>query len=99
MQNFDYVLIGGGLQNGLIAAALAAFRPTATVAMVERAERVGGNHTWSFHSADITGHARSFVEPFVATRWPGYEVRFPGLERTLGEPYAAVTSSSFACRV
>ncbi|HEV8549680.1 MAG TPA: lycopene cyclase family protein, partial [Polyangiaceae bacterium] len=74
MDVFDYVLAGGGLQNGLIAAALAVHRPEARVALVERAPRVGGNHTWCFHAADIAPEARFFVEPFVARRWPAYAV-------------------------
>jgi lycopene beta-cyclase len=60
---------------------------------VERGGALGGNHTWSFHSADIPRDAR-FVEPFVAHRWSRYRVRFRSLERVLEEPYAAVTSES-----
>ena len=99
MQNFDYVLVGGGLQNGLIAAALAERAPRARVALVERKTELGGNHTWCFHAADVEGASRAFVEPFVAQRWSGYDVRFPELARHLDEPYAAVTSRSFAERV
>lgn len=99
MQRFDYLLIGGGLQNGLIAAALAERRPSARVAIVERARTLGGNHTWCFHAADMSDDARSFVEPFVARRWPAYDVHFPGFARRLDEPYAAVTSQGFAERL
>lgn len=98
MQRFDYLLLGGGLQNGLIASALAELRPSARVALVEGAKELGGNHTWCFHAADAEG-ARSFVEPFVAQRWAGYDVFFPGFERRVDEPYAAVTSPSFARRL
>src|SRR5687768_15336899 len=98
MQRFDYLLIGGGLQNGLIAAALAELRPSARVALVEGADELGGNHTWCFHSADAEG-ARSFVEPFVAQRWSSYDVLFPEFQRRVDEPYAAVTSQTFARRL
>lgn len=99
MRRFDYLLIGGGLQNGLIAAALAEHRPSARVGVVEGARELGGNHTWCFHAADAGGDASAFVEPFVAQRWPAYDVYFPGFERRVEEPYAAVTSRSFAERL
>ncbi len=89
---FDVVLVGGGLQNALIALALFDRNPHARVALVERSERVGGNHTWSFHSGDVPDGARSFVEPLVVHRWSGYDIAFPNLERRIAEPYATITS-------
>src|SRR5690348_8647705 len=94
MTQFDYVLVGGGLQNALIAEALCRLRPAATVAVVERGPLLGGNHTWCFHAADVPAPARSFVEPFVVERWERQSVSFPALERTLEEPYAALGSAS-----
>ena len=90
---FDCVLIGGGLQNALSALALTRFQPRLRVALVERVARLGGNHTWCFHSGDVAESALAFVEPLVVRRWDGYSVRFPGYERDLDEVYAMVTSS------
>jgi lycopene beta-cyclase len=90
---FDYVLVGGGLQNALLALALRARQPGARVALVERAASLGGNHTWSFHEGDVPAAAREWVEPLVARRWPSYDVRFPGLERTLRHAYATIPSA------
>jgi lycopene beta-cyclase len=90
---FDYVLVGGGLQNALLALALRARRPGSRVALVERAASLGGNHTWSFHEGDVPEAAREWVEPLVARRWPSYDVRFPGLERTLRHAYATIPSA------
>ncbi len=92
MPDFDYVLVGGGLQNCLIALALAHRQPGARVAIVERSARVGGNHTWCFHAGDVPSDAHVWLRPLVVQRWPGYTVHFPSFERTLDEPYAAVTS-------
>jgi lycopene beta-cyclase len=92
---FDYVLVGGGLQNGLIALALLQRRPDLRLAVVEREGRLGGNHTWCFHAADVPPAAAPFVDPLVVRRWPGYEVIFPGRRRVLNQPYAAISSERF----
>jgi len=89
---FDYVLVGGGLQNALVALALRARRGPVRIALVERASRLGGNHTWSFHEGDVTPASRTWLEPLVAHRWPGYRVAFPGLVRELRAGYASLTA-------
>lgn len=90
----DYALVGGGLQNGLIALAIRAHQPRATIAMIERGGTIGGNHTWCFHADDVRNAA--WAEPLVVVRWPGYEVAFPNRARTLESPYACVTSERLA---
>lgn len=92
---FDYALIGGGLQNGLIALAIRARQPEARIVMIERGESVGGNHTWCFHAGDV-GTGAGWIEPLVVARWPGYDVAFEDKERTLDAPYACVTSRRLA---
>jgi lycopene beta-cyclase len=89
--SFDYVLVGGGLQNALVAHALVAFQPDARVALVEAERRLGQAHTWCFHGRDIDSGATAFVSSLVARRWDGYDVKFPGLERELSGVYACVT--------
>jgi len=94
LRAIDFLLVGGGLQNALIASALALHRPHARVTIVEASSRLGGNHVWCFHAGDISESASSFVEPFVVRRWSKYRVRFPSYARTLADPYAAVTSDA-----
>ena len=89
---FDYLLVGGGLGNALIALALFAHRPGVRVGLVEQHGALGGNHIWCFHSGDVDEGAHPFVSKLVSARWPRYEVRFPELSRALEEPYAAVRS-------
>jgi len=91
-QDFDYLLVGGGLGNALIALALFAARPGSRVGLVEQRSALGGNHVWCFHAGDVESAARPFVSRLVSAQWPRYEVRFPDLQRTLEEPYAAVRS-------
>jgi len=93
---FDYALVGGGLQNGLIALAVRAAQPDARIAMIERGDAPGGNHTWCFHARDVPGHARAWIDPLIVARWPGYDVAFTAHERSLDTPYACVSSSRLA---
>ncbi len=89
----EYALIGGGLQNGLLALALLAKRRDASVLLVERDPALGGNHLWSFHADDVPPAARPLVEPLLVAAWPGYSVAYPTYQRRLGSPYASVSSS------
>lgn len=89
---FDCLLVGGGLQNSLIAMALLERRPQARFAIIERESRLGGNHLWCFHARDVPPEARAFVDPLVVYRWPAYEVAFPNLTRRLDLAYAGITS-------
>ena len=92
IRDFDYCIVGGGLQGCLVAHALAWHRPEAAVLLVERSPELCGNHTWSFHETDIAEQARGWFDPLVAHRWAGYRVRFPGLSRRVRIPYATITS-------
>ena len=92
---FDYVIAGGGLAGGLLGLALASLRPSARVALIEQDARLGGNHTWSFHDADLPDEVRPWVTPLVAHRWEGHRVRFPDGERDFDTGYAAITSPLF----
>ncbi len=94
--NVDYALVGGGLQNGLIALALLHHRPDARLALIERGPRPGGDHTWCFHAADVEAAAGPWFDPLPRHRWPGYTVHFPDRERALDEPYAMIASTDFA---
>lgn len=89
----DYALVGGGLQNGLLALALRAARPAARLALVERGATLGGNHTWCFHAGDLPATAAPWIEPLVAHRWPGYDVAFPALRRHVASPYACIPAA------
>lgn len=90
---FDIGIAGGGLSGSLIALTLARRRPELSVALVEAGDRIGGNHVWSYFASDIAEPDHSLLDPLVAAHWEGgYDVRFPGLSRTLPTPYRSVTS-------
>ncbi|MEQ4530901.1 MAG: lycopene beta-cyclase CrtY [Mixta sp.] len=92
---WDLILVGGGLANGLIAWRLRQLRPEVDLLLIEAGAQAGGNHTWSFHQDDLTAD-QQWIAPLVAHRWPGYEVRFPALTRTLEGDYLSITSERFA---
>lgn len=90
----DLAVLGGGLAGGLIALAMAAHRPELSVMVIERGEKLGGHHVWSFFASDIAAGGEALVEPLIAARWDDYLVRFPGAaERRLGTPYRSATSA------
>ncbi len=91
-QKYDYVLVGGGLQSALLVLALRAQQPRRRVAVIEPRAHFGGNHTWCFHSGDVSDAARAWMAPLVAHRWRGYRVVFPDFERDVDRSYEAITS-------
>lgn len=87
-------LVGGGLANGLLALHLTQTRPGLSVLLIERGAAPAGNHTWSFHDADLDPATRAWLDPLVAARWRGYDVAFSGRRRTLAGGYASVTAGT-----
>lgn len=86
------ILVGGGLANSLIAHRLASLRPEVDWTILEAADGLGGNHTWSFHATDLTPEQNRWMEPFLEARWPSYEVRFPGHRRVLPLGYRSASA-------
>jgi lycopene beta-cyclase len=93
---WDLVLVGAGLANGLLALRLRQRHPRLRLLLLEHDPAPGGNHTWSFHPTDLTAAQRAWTAELVAHRWEGYAVRFPQRRRRLAGGYASVTSDRFA---
>lgn len=96
---YDYLLVGGGLQSGLLVLALRHLQPRASIALVEAERQLAGNHTWCLHRGDVDAAVWAWLEPAVQHRWPGYRVAFAGLDRRVDLPYAAIPSAHFAAVV
>ena len=90
--DFDIVLVGGGLSNGLIALRLAQLRPEISVAIVEAGDTIGGDHIWSSFDDDMDPEQRRWTDPLIAYRWDEYTVRFPKRVRRIGAGYRTATS-------
>ncbi|MEO0400143.1 MAG: lycopene beta-cyclase CrtY [Pseudomonadota bacterium] len=88
----DIAIVGGGLSGGLIALRLMEKRPDVSMTLIERGDRLGGNHTWSFHHSDLPAPLMDLVRPMIAYSWERQEVRFPSHQRTLETGYASSTS-------
>lgn len=92
----DVAIVGGGLAGGLIALALYQRRPELRIALVERGERLGGNHRWSWFASDLSPDGSDLLAAFRQAEWDtGYEVEFPRYRRTLRTPYRSMASSDF----
>jgi lycopene beta-cyclase len=94
--DWDLILAGGGLANGLIAWRLRLVQPGLRILLLEQGDHLGGKHTWSFHDSDLDAAQRAWIAPLVSSRWPRYEVVFPDHARTLDGGYASIASSDFA---
>jgi len=92
---YDLLLLGAGLANGLLALRLKALQPQLRVLVLDAHAHAGGNHTWCFHEEDLSAAQHQWIAPLVAHRWPHYEVRFPALTRQLNSGYFCVTSARF----
>ena len=88
----DVAIVGGGLAGALVALALRQRHPDMTLRLIEAGSGVGGNHVWSFFGADIAVADRPLLAPLVSHAWPGYDVAFPALRRTIGQPYYSIES-------
>ncbi len=88
----DLIILGGGLAGGLAALALREQRLDLDFVLIEPGDGIGGNHLWSFFDSDIAPADAALVEPLIAHRWPGYEVRFPAHRRSIDQPYRTIES-------
>lgn len=90
--DYDVIFAGGGLASGLAAYRLKLAKPQTRILIVEGGATLGGNHTWSFHSTDLSPQQYVWLSPFIAHSWPAQAVRFPKFSRTLPFRYNSLTS-------
>ena len=86
------ILVGGGLANCLIALKLTASKPETQLLLLEKDAALGGNHTWSFHSSDVSAAQLGELRALIEQSWPKHYVRFPKLNRTLGGGYHSIVA-------
>lgn len=99
MFDFDVILVGGGLANGLIADRLATTRPELKVMIIEAGDSLGGDHTWSYHATDVSPAQDQWLREFGAAAWKDQEVRFPSYRRPIATGYRTIISSTLHDRL
>lgn len=94
---FDVVLLGAGLSNGLIAAALLHHCPSARIAVIDQNPTLESQKTWCFHESDVkhVSAAWAWLRPFVAHQWSHYDVFFPSYTRRFDGAYHCITGERF----
>ena len=58
--------------------------------ILEASERLGGEHTWSFHDSDLDSHSLEWARNFVSHRWTGYGVFFPKFVKEFDLSYSSI---------
>ena len=94
----DMIIVGAGLSGLMTAWRCLDVHPDLTVMMIDNANRIAGDHTWSFNLPDIAVHLQDWIKPFIAHQWDDYEVKFPKRKRTLDISYCTGNSDTLrAC--
>ena len=88
VQRVDYILVGGGLQSGLMALAISHHQPQASWILIEQQEKLAGNHTWSFHATDIPESCGAWAEPLAECVATNPADRLPQVLGQLGHEHA-----------
>ena len=94
----DIIIVGAGLSGLMTAWRCLDEHPELTVMVIEAADKIAGDHTWSFNHSDILPHLQDWLKPFIAYQWDSYDVKFPKRERTLDITYCTGNSETLrAC--
>lgn len=101
----NIVVVGGGLAGSLLAWRVMEARPEAELLLLEAGAALGGEHTWSFHDADLRPAARGgavldpgWLRELATASWTSHEVRFPGETSRFGA-YHSIRSADFHARL
>lgn len=95
MGRYDFILLGGGLASCLLALRLLEKHPHYSLLLLEKSEVLGGDHTWSFHTSDVSESALDWLRPFIKKSWSEHTVRFPAHERKIASGYHSIRSEDF----
>ena len=94
----NIISVGAGLSGLLTAWRCLDVNPNLSITLIDGADHIAGDHTWSFNLTDVPEYLQDWIKPFIAYQWPRYDVRFPKRKRTLEIPYCTGNSESLrAC--
>jgi lycopene beta-cyclase len=83
----------------MIAQRLSRQRNSSRILILEGSDTPFGEHTWSFHDADVEPSDLTWLQPLVAHHWDGQSVRFRNHRRHLASGYSSLTSASVAAAI
>lgn len=92
-------IVGAGLSGCLVAWLLRSRRPELRVILFDEGRQVARARTWSFHETDVSVELAREIEPLVARRWQGHEVRFPNQTRRFSSGYRSIEPEILESRV
>src|SRR5690242_7915873 len=95
LEEQDLIIVGGGLAGGLLAYRISQLRPNLKFLLIEKRSQIGGNHTWSFNTTDLTQKEFNWIAPFISQSWDTYKIQFPTFSRTIRTPYHSIRSEHF----
>ncbi|MEM9411190.1 MAG: lycopene beta-cyclase CrtY [Planctomycetota bacterium] len=93
---FDFIIVGGGLQGCLATHAIAHYQPEASLLLVEKNQNLCGNHTWSFLETDVNPESLEWFEKLIDKTWSRHHVKLGGQTRHIQVGYRSIFSSSLA---
>jgi lycopene beta-cyclase len=93
------VLVGAGLASAIIAQRLSRLPSQDKILILEATAEPFGEHTWSFHHADVERADLAWLRPLIAHQWDRQSVRFRNIERNLASGYASLTSACVATAI
>jgi len=94
----EMIIVGAGLSGLITAWRCLDVNPGLSALLIDSADHIAGDHTWSFNETDIAPDLRDWLKPFSAYSWDSYDVAFPKRKRTLGIRYCTGNSDSLrAC--
>jgi lycopene beta-cyclase len=89
------IILGGGLWGSMLAYFFHAQNPQNDFELYEKNDRLGGNHTWSFHSTDVPTNLFPLIQPLLSFSWNSQTVKFPLFSRNFSTGYHSILSSHF----
>lgn len=84
----NIIIVGAGLSGLMTAWRILDVNADARVMIIDGADTIAGDHTWSFNLSDVSKSLEGWLSPFIAHRWESYSVRFPQRTRRLAIVYA-----------
>ena len=97
--SWDLIIVGGGLSGSLTALRIAEKHPNWRIQLLEKGSSLGGDHTWSFHSADLGEAGLEWIAPLISRSWQRHEVRFPAFVRVMDTAYHSIRSTDLHARL